>query len=226
MLGGVGAPISCPYPHLLLSTQFLEQPWSHACKRNVSWPGCWIGKVFWATSCLLVSRAAWQHLSESKQLCLKLRSFSSLPHVLFSFFPIPAFSTPPHVPMLVVTETLLQFISSVHQPGRKRTSPPPPQTKLAVMPGQPSADSAAVSKGLASCLPSSVVCCSPLTDATQYANSGEGESLGFCCCAVFLQSWGGSEQLQQVLEPLQDEQDCCYVVPWCPERFEWGWWNE
>lgn len=52
------------------------------------------------------------------------------------------------------------------------------------MPRQPSTHTAG-SEGLASWPPSPAVRCSPVADATPYADSGEGRSLGFCCCVKF-----------------------------------------
>lgn len=85
-----------------------------------------------------------------------------------SLFPIPA--SPPYVPMLALTEPLhgaVQF--------NTLTENEPLYKALSVMPRQPSAPPTTGSGCLASCLAFPMVCCSPVADAAQHANSGEGE---------------------------------------------------
>ena len=125
MLDGAGAPTGRPSSLLLLPTPFLVQPSSRACREEgePAWP---LGREgFLGDQLPFSEQSCMIQLSESKQLCQKLKSFSFSLHVLLSFFPVAALPTSPHVPMLALTEPLhgaVQFI------GLAENEPPPKKT--------------------------------------------------------------------------------------------------
>lgn len=91
MLGGAGATTGHPSPpRLPLPSHSLCSPLAVHTGREGSWSGHWVGKVFWATSCPLASRAAWYSWVN---LHVSAKSWSPSLHSM-SFFPIPALPTP------------------------------------------------------------------------------------------------------------------------------------
>ena len=119
MLGGAGAPTGLP----LLPTPFLMQPSSCACREEgePAWP---LGREgFLGDQLPFSEQSCMIQLSESKQLCQKLKSFSFSLHVLLSFFPVAALPTSPRVPMVALTEPLhgaVQFIGlAENEPPQK-----------------------------------------------------------------------------------------------------------
>lgn len=176
MLGEAAAPTGHPSPCPLLPTVFLMQPSSHAHREegDLAWL---LGREgFLGNQLPFSEQSCMIQLSQSKQLCQKLKSFSSSLHAPFS-----RSCSPYH--MYQCWHWLRPFMGQFSLTPWQKINP---YIKPCLW-CQSSAQqwSAAGSACLASCLASPMVRHSLVAVAAQHANSREGESFGYCSVSFF-----------------------------------------